>query len=163
MQKGNAMKFIATFFLASTVFAAGSVPQTALAADSWFACKGTVSTIPAKSSKPANVTASERVIALNDDIKRIYQWMEPRKQLSPMAETSYTDKEITWDTSDRATSGPHWAGKLDRTKMALTIEYTEGDLSRMLWIETCAPTQPRDNAEASTANAATGGESTKAN
>jgi hypothetical protein len=126
--------------------AALSLASGAHAAESWLACKGTMSVTPHNAKAPTSTTPSDRVLVFNDEIKRIYQWLEARKQMSPLPEKVYTDKEITWDVSDRATAGSYWKGKLDRGTMAVTIEYTEGDLTKTIWNEACASTPARDKA-----------------
>lgn len=146
---------------ASAVLAASFYAAGAHAADTWLACKGTMTVTPNGAKAPTSSEPSERVLSYDDDIKRIYQWLEPKKQLSPLPEKIYTDKEITWDVSDRTTAGSYWNGRLDRANMSLTMEYTEGDLTKTLWKEACAPTTPRTEAGPTMADAETG--TTKAN
>ena len=94
------MKISIPVLLVFTALASG-----AHAADTWLACKGTVVTTPNGAKAPASTAPSERILVFNDDIKRIYQWFDARKQMSPLPEKVYTDKDITWDVSDRATAG----------------------------------------------------------
>ncbi len=139
------MKHFSPLILAAAL-AASTVASNAFADDAWLACKGTVATFPKDAKAPSSTAPSERVLVLNDGIKRIYQWFDARKQMSPLPEKIYTDNEVTWDVTDRATAGSYWKGKLDRAKNTVNIEMTEGDLSRLIWTEACAPTPPRDQA-----------------
>lgn len=118
--------------------------QPALAAESWLACKGTLTTTPYRAAAGTNAESS-RVLVADDTARQLFQWQEARKTLSLIPTQTYTAATIAWaNAATGGTVGPRWKGTLDRTKMTLTIERTDGNLEHMRWHETCQPTQPRD-------------------
>ena len=111
------------------------------AADAWLACKGTVTMMSKAETKSE---PSERVLVYDDQTKNLYQWSEQKKTLSIMPTTSYSGREIRWGANLEHTGGMWWNGRLDRTKLSVSIERSDRDLSRMTWAEMCSPTQPLD-------------------
>lgn len=148
---GNAMK---TKILTTVVFAlATGIASGAHAADAWLACMGSATVLPKGAKVATSTEPSSRVIVVNDDAKRIYQWMENKKQLSPLPEKTYTATQVTWEVDMLRTDGSTWTGKLDREKLTLGIDYYDRHLTHTAWREDCKPTGPLDKSEPAVAGA----------
>lgn len=114
-----------------------------LAAETWIACEGKVTTTP-KEGKPSVADAHD-VYVLNDANKSLSKYSEPRKSADPVFVTGYDDKAVTWANAGGAGTGSTaaaWEGRLDRAALSLKMTRTEQGES-MVWTETCKPTNAK--------------------
>lgn len=135
-------KTIATLAAATAM---SGLSSAAFAAETWLSCNGNVATIPSGAKAPAATEASARVLAVNDQNQKLYQWSDKRKELALVPTLTYAPDKITWGAEMMNSSGMSWQGSLDRAKMKVDISRKDRDGVTMVWKEQCQPTEPLTN------------------
>jgi len=138
----NGKTFFAAAFVLTAILAAPS--SSALAADSWLTCKGNMTKLSAKDPTPVT-SFSERVLAFNDELKRLYQYSPQRKTLDPMPMDSYSSDKITWAADLIVPSMIKWEGSLDRKSMKVVMSWANLKGDQATWEEHCEPSAPIAN------------------
>jgi len=127
--------------LRASVFgvALACIAGPALAAETWIACEGTVSTKVGKAaatSAPAN-----DIYAYNTEAKTLYKYAPTRKSLDLISTNKFDDKSIGWINPGKGIGSQttSWEGTIDRAKMSLKMVRESGD-EVMTWTQSCKPT-----------------------
>jgi len=132
-----------SLFIVTGLIAVLAVPSSgALAAESWLTCRGSVTTLPATDPAQPVTAASQRVLAFNDEFKRLYQYSPDRKSLDIMPTATYTSDKISWGADLMSSSGMKWEGSLDRKNMEVSISRRDRYGEQMTWKEQCEPSAP---------------------
>ncbi len=108
----------------------------------WLECDGeAVTTTTANGKSETTTKPAKDIYVYDDDSKNFYKFSEKRKTHDVEPVTSYTDKEIKWSSKGSSANDARWEGKLNRTTLALQIDYNERGTA-IAWKQQCKATQP---------------------
>jgi hypothetical protein len=115
------------------------IAAPAMAAETWIACEGTVSTKVGKAA--ATTEPANDIYAYNAEAKTLYKYAPARKRLDLISTNRFDDKTIGWVNAGKGIGSQttSWEGSIDRAKMSLKLVRESGD-EVMTWTQSCKPT-----------------------
>ena len=108
----------------------------------WLACDGQLVVSTTSDGKTQSSTQPAHDVYVYDDDNRHLYWHSDKlntDSIEPV--TVYNDHEIKWSGHGSNIFGSEWDGRIDRSSLALKLNYREKDSTRT-WTEQCKPTQP---------------------
>jgi hypothetical protein len=138
--------FFSTSKFAAVICAAGGVLVASGATaytPKWLECDGQMVTTTTVDGKPQSTSApAHDFYVYDDDSKNLYKHSDARKTEDVEPVQSYTDKEIKWASKGSGASEANWEGMLNRSSLALTINYKDKG-STIVWTQQCKPSSPK--------------------
>jgi hypothetical protein len=124
-----------TMAAAAIAFAVLTYPAQA-AAESWFACKGSVSTTPPNATSPTKTEPSSRTLVADVDKKELREWRGEGVASYVLPGHTFSPEKIVWGSGS-------WSGTLDRTNMTLTMTRNDEVQGHLAWTEKCESIKPK--------------------
>jgi hypothetical protein len=114
----------------------------------WLECDGQSVTAGTSGGKPVNETKPVHdTYVYDDDGKYFYKYQENTNRTAIEPTTQYTADVIKWGiTQFPGQSGPNWTGELNRSTLALKLNYRDGT-ETIDFTEQCKPGAPHPGAE----------------
>ncbi len=138
--------FICT--LACAVALASAAKPAAAYTPKWLECDGQTLTSGTADGKPINDTKPiHETFVYDDDGRNFYKYQETANQTVLEPTTEYTGDAIKWGiTHDAGQSAPSWTGELNRTTLALKLNYKDKG-ETIDFTEQCKPGTPHPGAQ----------------
>jgi len=114
----------------------------------WLECDGQSVTSGTSGGKPVNETKPVHdTYVYDDDAKYFYKYQENTNRTVIEPTTEYTSDIIKWGIAQfPGQSGPNWAGELNRSTLALKLNYRDGT-ETIDFTEQCKSGPPHPGAE----------------